>query len=161
MATERSTGKIMKTGVILAAVIIVLRIILEHLGAPSTVNAVFGVAWLYFLLPVCLALRIAATAEASPFKGLFLDVLLFGVYTRLMVMLTYMIAYFLKWKAPRFSASQGGVVGDNVTPLMGLLVIPARNAVYWIIFAVIVGMILGGITLLIARKPKKTKVDVA
>ncbi len=159
MATERSTGKIMKTGVIVAAIIVVVRIILEHVGAPASVNMVFGVAWLYLLLPICFALRIASAGEASPFKGLFMDVLLFGVYTRLMVMLTYIIAYFYKWQAPRFSASQGGNVGENITPLMGAVVIPVRNAVIWVIFAAVVGMIIGGITLLIARKPKRASVD--
>jgi hypothetical protein len=75
------------------------------------------------------------------------DVLLFGVYTRVMVMVTYMAAYVLKWQAPRFSVSMGGNVGPDVSALQGLLVIPLRNALVWVVFAVVAGMIIGGITL--------------
>ncbi len=152
MPNERSTGKIMKVGIILAGVIVVLRVILEQAGVPDKINMIFGVAWLYFLLPVCFALRIASSREASPFKGLFMDLLLFGVYTRLMVMATYIIAYFLRWNAPRFALSGGGNVGESVSMLQGILVIPLRNAAVWVVFAVVVGMIIGGITLAIARK---------
>ncbi len=152
MPNGRSTGKIMRVGIILAGAIVVLRVILEHAGAPHSINTIFGVAWLYFLLPVCFALRIASSREASPFKGLFLDVLLFGVYTRLMVMATYIIAYFLRWTAPRFTLRGGGNVGENVSKLQGILVIPLRNAATWVVFVVVVGMIIGGITLAIARK---------
>jgi hypothetical protein len=152
MATDRSTGTIMKTGVIVAAVVVVLRIILEQVGAPGKLNMVFGVAWLYFLLPICFALRIASRKEGSPYKGLLKDVLLFGVYTRLMVMITYMIAYFLRWNAPRFTVGQGGNVGENVSLLKGVLIIPVTNAAIWVVFATVVGMIIGGITLAIARK---------
>jgi hypothetical protein len=142
----------MRAGVILAAVIVVLRIILEHIGAPDKVNIVFGVAWLYFLLPICFALRIVSSGETSPFKGLFMDVLLFGVYTRLMVMATYIIAYFFRWTAPRFSLAQGGNVGENVSLLSGLLIIPLRNALVWVVTVLVLGMIIGSITIAIARK---------
>ncbi len=152
MPTDRSTGKIMRMGIILAAAIVVLRIILEQAGVPDKVNMILGVAWLYLVLPICFALRIASTHELSPFKGLFWDVFLFGVWTRLMVMATYMIAYFLKWTAPRFSVKMGGNVGENISFVSGFLLIPVRNAVIWVVMATITGMIIGGITLLIAKK---------
>jgi hypothetical protein len=152
MAGVRSTGTIMKAGVIFAAVIVVLRIILEHIGAPQTLDMVFGVAWLYFLLPICFALRIASSGEAKPFLGLFKDVLLFSIYTRIMVMVTYVIAYFFKWTAPRFSVAQGGNVGENVSFVNGVLIVPLRNAVFWVILASAVGMIIGSVTLALARK---------
>ena len=154
MASDRSTGKIMKMAVILAAVIVVLRIILEQAGASQTLDMIFGVAWLYFLLPICFALRIASAGEASPFKGLFKDVLLFGIYTRLMVLPTYMIAYLAHWSAPRFSVAEGGNVGQDIGFVNGFLWIPLRNAIIWVVAAVIIGMIIGGITLLIARKSR-------
>ena len=143
----------MKTGVIVAAVIIVVRIILEQQGSPEFINNIFGVAWLYLILPILFALRILARGNTGPFKALLRDVFLFALYTRLMVMFTYMLAYFLKWKAPRFSTSMGGNVGDDVSLMMGVLVFPARNAVIWVLFAVAIGMILGGIILWLKRKP--------
>lgn len=159
MGSTRSTKKIMDAGLIVAAVIVVLRIILEQAGAPGKVNFVFGVAWLYFLLPICLALRIASSGEASPFLGLFKDVLLFSVYTRLMVMITYVIAYFFRWNAPRFTPKEGGNVGPSIGLLQGILLIPVRNFVFWVVMATVVGMVIGGITLAVAKwssRPAKT-----
>lgn len=145
-------SKIMKWVTIVAAIIIVVRIVLEQASAPGTVNFIFGVAWLYFILPVLFALSIRMKACAGPYWILLKDVFLFAVYTRVMVMITYMLAYVFKWKAPRFSAGMGGNVGDNIDALTGLLIIPLRNVAYWIIMAVIVGMIVGSATLLLKRK---------
>lgn len=144
--------KLMQVGVVLAALIIVVRIVLEQAGAPQTVNNILGVAWLYFLFPVLFAAAIRARQYDSPYKVLLKDVVLFAVYTRLMVMVTYMLAYFLKWKAPRFAATMGGNVGGNVSLWTGLLFIPVRNVLIWVVFAAIVGMIIGSVTLLLNRK---------
>jgi hypothetical protein len=143
---------LMKTGIILAAVIIVVRIILEQLGAPNAVNTIFGVAWLYFIFPVLFALRIASGGEAGGFKKLVQDLLVFALSTRLMVAVTYVLAYFLQWPAPRFSAAAGGTVGPEITPVAGILAIPAVNALIWIIASTLIGMIIGGATLWIKRK---------
>jgi hypothetical protein len=149
---NKVTGSLMKAGLLVAACIIVVRIILEQLGAPEWANNIFGVAWLYLIFPALFALRIAASGEPSPFKKLFTTLVLFTVYTRIMVMVTYMMAYILKWQAPRFSMQMGGNVGPGVGPLMGLLVIPARNALIWVVMATVLGMIIGGIVLFAKRK---------
>ena len=78
--------------------------------------------------------------------------MLFGIYTRLMVMLTYMAAYRFSWPAPRFSGNMGGNVGPNISPVQGYLIIPGRNALIWIVMAMVVGMIIGGITLWLRRR---------
>ena len=150
---NKVTGGLMKAGVLVAACIIVARIILEQFGAPESVNNIFGVAWLYLVFPVLFALRIAASGEPGPFKALFKTLLLFGVYTRLMVMASYMLAFLFKWQAPRFSLKMGGNVGPDVSALQGLLVIPVRNALIWIVMATVLGMIIGGIILFRKRKP--------
>jgi hypothetical protein len=144
--------KVMNVGVIVAAAIIVARILLELAGMPQVINNIFGVAWLYLIIPVLFALGIRAKDYSGPYKILLKDVILFAVYTRAMVMVTYMAAYFLKWEAPRFSIHSGGVVGDGVSALQGLVIIPVRNALIWIVTATIVGMIIGSVTLLLKRK---------
>ena len=106
-------SKVMRWGVLIAAAIIVVRIALEQGGAPESINIIFGVAWLDFILPVLFALKIRAKNDIAPYKSLLKDVVLFGIYTRLMVMVTYMLAYFLKWKVPRFSTRLGGNVGEE------------------------------------------------
>ena len=150
---NQGTGSLMKIGLLLAAVIIIVRITLELLGAPEWLNAIFGVAWLYFIFPVLFALRIRAVGEANPLLELIKCLLLFGLYTRLMVMVTYMLAYELQWKALRFSVKGGGNVGPDVSALQGLLFIPARNAIIWIVAVIVIGVIIGGVTFLIRKKP--------
>jgi hypothetical protein len=152
MLKHQSTRKIMRVGLLLAAAIIVVRVVLEQLGAPETIDTIFGVAWLYFLLPICLAIKIATDGEPKPVAKLFKDVLSFAVITRIMVMITYMAAYVFHWQAPRFSLAGGGNVGPGVSPVNGVLVIPARNLVFWVIFATIIGMLTGGITLWVKRR---------
>jgi hypothetical protein len=144
-------SKTMKWGIIIAALILVVRIVLEQADAPGAISFVSGVAWLYFILPILFALSIRAKNYPDPYRILLKNVLLFAVYTRVMVMITYMLAYVFKWKAPRFSANSGGNVGENISIWKGLLFIPVRNALFWIVMATIVGMIIGSVTLLLKR----------
>jgi hypothetical protein len=149
MPEDRS---VMKTGLLVALALIVVRIILEQLGTPEGVNNIFGVAWLYFVIPVFFGRSVAS--RTRPYRALLKNVTLFGVYTRILVMISYLLAFAFRWQAPRFSTQLGGNVGDNVTPLNGLLVIPVRNALVWIVFAALVGMIIGGTTIWLTRRGK-------
>ena len=144
--------KAMKTGVLIAAIVIVLRIVLEQAGAPEGINNIFGVSWLYLILPVFFALGIRERECARPYGVLLKDVFLYAVYTRIMVMITYMLAYFLRWSPPRFEVSRGGNVGDHIGAGRGLVLIPVRNALFWIVMAVFVGMIIGSVVLLLKRR---------
>jgi hypothetical protein len=148
---EKSKG-MMKWWLIVAAVLVVLRVVLEQLGVPESVNNIFGVAWLYFVVPIVFAFAISKSGEPKRFKALVKNLLIFSTITRLMIMPTYWLAYAREWGAPRFSLDMGGVVGDGVTPLQGYLIYPIRNALVWIVFATLLGMILGGITLLLRRR---------
>ena len=147
------TGKVMRIGLIVTALIIVVRIVLEQAGAPLGASFVFGVAWLYFIMPVLFAISIRTHGFARPYVRLLREVLLFAIYTRIMVAVTYMLAWYMKWPAARFASSQGGTVGDDVSALDGLLLIPLRNALIWIVMALVVGMIVGSITLALKRRP--------
>lgn len=142
----------LKWPLIIAAVVIVVRIGLEQMGAPEVINNIFGVSWLFFLVPVYFAIKIAASQDRQPYKTLFKYVLLFAVYARLMVVPTYWLAYAFNWTQARFSLQQGGVVGAS--PLNGYLVYPLRNLLIWVVAALIIGGIIGSITLAIARRNK-------
>jgi hypothetical protein len=149
MSEERA---VMKTGLLIALVLIVLRIILEQLDAPEVVNNILGVAWLYFVIPVFFGR--SGALRPRPYLALLKNVTLFALYTRIVVMITYMLAFAFRWQAPRFSAQMGGNVGDGVTPVNGLLVIPVRNALIWIVFAALLGMMIGGATIWLMRRGK-------
>ena len=147
-------SSLVRLPLIIAAIVIVVRVVLEQVGAPSSVNQVFGVAWLYLLVPIYFGLNLAAAD--SPYKSLFKTLLCFVAYTRVMVMATYMAAYQLKWTAPRFSVEGGGVVGEGVTALEGLLLIPVRNLLIWIVIGTLVGMIIGSIVVAVKRRGTAT-----
>ena len=150
------TGDRLKWPLIVAATLVVLRIILEQLGAPDSINNLLGVAWLHFLVPFYLAYRIQESQSDRPYRALFKELFLYTVYTRLMVMVTYWLAYLWQWQSPRFLVSQGGNVGEGIGPLQGYLVIPGRNAVVWIVMAMVIGLALGSILLLIKGRGNKT-----
>ena len=143
---------VMKWPLIIAVVVIVVRIILEEMGAPNVVNNIFGVAWLYFLIPVYFAVRIAAGGDLHAYKTLFKFILLYAVYTRLMVMVTYSMAYVFQWSAPRFSVEGGGVVGEGVTALQGMVVFPVRNLLIWVVMGTLIGIIIGSGALALRRR---------
>ncbi len=146
------TKKLMKVPLIIAAALVVLRVLFEQAGAPGAVNNIFGVVWLYFTIPFYFAFQIAASGEPRPFKALFKNLLIFTFWTRVMVLPTYWLAYALQWSAPRFNRGQADVVvGEGVSPLTGYLLVPVRNLAVWVILSTLVGMILGGITLFVRR----------
>ncbi|MGH7594756.1 MAG: hypothetical protein ACREOI_00300 [bacterium] len=157
MASFLSTKVNMKWPLVIAAILVVARIVFEQMGASENVNNIFGVAWLYFLAPIYFAVQIANSGVAKPFLELVKSTAIFTAYTRLMIMPTYWLAYMNGWTAPRFSITQGGVVGEGMTPLKAYLLIPVRNALIWTVFATVVGAIIGGITLAIKRRGATAK----
>jgi len=144
--------KNIKGPLILTLVVIVVRILLEEMGAPGVITNILGVFWLAF--PV--AVGVAASQEAHPYKTLVKLIVVYGVCARLMVALSYSLAYVFAWSAPRFSG--GGVVGEEVTALQGLLLMPAFNLVPGLIMAIGAGLLVGPATLAIRRKMLKPKV---
>ncbi|MCH8015404.1 MAG: hypothetical protein IH917_02125 [Acidobacteria bacterium] len=145
-----------KWPLILTLVVIVVRILLEEMGAPGAISNIFSVAWLAFLIPIYFAVGRAASAEAHPYKALAKLIVLYGVGVRLMVAVSYSLAYLFQWSAPRFSG--GGIVGEGVTALQGLLLMPAFNLVPGLIMAIGAGLLVGPAALAIRRKMLKPKV---
>jgi hypothetical protein len=146
------SNKTYKWPLLITAAIVVVRVISEQIGAPESVNFVFGVVWLYFIVPFYFASVIVRGGFSRPYLELFKNLLWFSVFTRLMVIPTYWLAYLFQWPALRFQLDAGGVVGEGVTPLFGYLIYPALNGLSWVIFAVLVGMFLGSITLFVQRR---------
>ena len=133
---------------ILAALILVVRILLEENGVGSGVTFILGVNWLYFLVPIYFALKIRGD---HPFKDLFKQVLIYGVLTRLMIMVCYILAYQFNWGATRFSVAGGGGVGAD-TAFDGMVQAPLTGLAIGVVFALVIGMIIGSITLAIRRR---------
>jgi len=144
-----------KWPLILNLVVIVVRILLEEMGAPGAISNIFAVAWLAFLIPIYFAVGLAASGEAHPYKALAKLIVLYGIGVRLMVAVSYSLAYLFQWSAPRFSG--GGVIGEGVTALHGLLLNPAFNLLPGLIMAIGSGLLVGPATLAIRRKMLQPK----
>src|SRR5262245_59681576 len=148
----------LKGPLIIAAILVVGRVILEQAGAPEWLNNLFSVVILYVLIaPLYFAFRIANSGVERPYRTLFKETALFTALARAMVIPTYWLAYRYQWTAPRFSVRAGGNVEPNVSPLMGYVGIPLLAAVAWILFSLILGGGLGSIVIKMKRKNTKER----
>ena len=144
---------ILKWPLIIAAFLVVVRVVLERAGAPETVNNIFSVVVFYVLIaPLYFAFRIAGSGIAAPYKNLLKTTALFTALARSMVIPTYWLAYLYQWPQYRFSVAGGGNVGPGVSPFMGYAGIPLAAAAVWILISLIVGGGLGSILIAVKRK---------
>lgn len=144
---------ILKWPLAIAAVVVMARVILERFGAPSGISALFSVVVLYVLIcPLYFAVRIGGSQATRPYLTLLKTTAIYTALARSMVIPTYWLAYIYQWPEPRFSTTQGGNVGEGVTPLWGYLIIPFGAALAWVIGSVIVGGALGSIVIALRRR---------
>lgn len=142
----------MKWPLLIAAALVVLRVLAEQLGAPEAVNKIFGVTWLFFLVPIYFARKIVAANEARPYKTLYLKLVVFVALVRLMLIPVYCLAYTWQWSALRFATEQGGVVGDEVSAVSGYVLIPLGALVAWVIVAPVLGAGIGALVIAWLRR---------
>ncbi len=140
-----------KGPLILTLVVMVIRIVLEEMGAPGALTNIVGVFWLAFLVSIYFAVGLANSGEAHPYKALIKLIVVYGVCARLMVAVSYSLAYIFDWSAPRF----GGQGSEGVTALEGILLTPAVNLVPGLIMAIGAGLLIGPAVLAIRRKMVK------
>jgi hypothetical protein len=146
----------LKWPLILAAAVVILRIVLEQAGAPGGVTNLLSVVMLYLLIcPIYFALRIANSGMSHPYRTLIKNTALYATLARAMVVPTYWLAYIYQWTAPRFSRAQGGVVGEGITPISAYLLIPLSAMLLWIIASVIIGGGVGSAIIAFKRKSQR------
>lgn len=156
-----NTKSMLKWPLIIAAILVVLRVVLEQAGAPGFVSNLSSVVFLYLVAaPVYFAIRIADSGTPHPYRTLLKTVALFTALARAIVIPTYWLAYIYQWQAPRFSLAQGGVVGPGVTPFRAYVGIPLLALAIWVITSLIVGGGVGSAVIAIKRKSAKKLVNV-
>jgi hypothetical protein len=140
---------ILKWPLIIAAVVVVLRVLVEQAGAPDAIANLLSVVALHFVIgPVYFAIRIAKSQAPRPYTTLFKLITLYVVLTRAMVLPTYWLARVYQWPQQRFS----GLAGPDVTPFTGYVAIPFSTAAIWIFLSVIVGGVLGSLIIAIMNR---------
>ena len=152
MADRNDLISIIKVPVLIALAVTVLRATVEALGAPSVVSTILGVAWLHILFPVYFAMKIRELGFERPFLTLIKITVMWAVPVRLAIALTYVLGYVYQIDSLRFQADRLGPVGGDVTPLQGYLMLPLLNFTSWMVGAVIMAAITGGITLIVKRQ---------
>jgi hypothetical protein len=150
---ENMTKTMLKWPLIIAAVLVIARVVSEQAGAPDTFNNLLSVAVFYVILaPLYFAVRIARADIPHPYSTQLKAVALFAALARAMVIPTYWLAYILRWPQARFSTAQGGVVGPGVTPIQAFVIIPLLAAAVWIIASVVIGGGIGSVVIAVKRK---------
>jgi hypothetical protein len=143
---------LLKWPLIIAAILVVARIVLEQAGAPDSINNLVSVAVFYVsIAPLYFAFRISKSEAPRPYLTLLKNTALFAALARSMVIPTYWLAYIFQWPQGRFSVDQGGVVGPGVTPLRGFILVPLFAAAAWVVFSVVAGGGLGSIVIAVKR----------
>ena len=152
----------LKGPLIIAAILVVARIIVEQSGGPGWLANILSVVVLYVIVaPLYFAFRIADSGIERPYRTLLKKTALFTALARSMVIPTYWLAYHFQWTAPRFSVAEGGNVGPNVPPIVGYVFIPFGAAIVWILISLLVGGGLGSLVIKLKRRtPDKVGVAV-
>src|SRR5215831_7867913 len=100
----------LKGPLIIAAILVVGRVVLERAGAPGWLNNLLSVVVLYvFIAPLYFAFRIANSGIDRPYRTLFKKIALFTALARSMVIPTYWLAYHYQWPEFRFCVAADGV----------------------------------------------------
>jgi len=140
---------ILKWPLIVAAVVVVLRVITERAGAPGIVNNMLSVAVLHTLLaPLYFGFHIGKSSVQRPYRELIKLVVIYAVLTRAMILPTYWLARVFEWPEPRFF----GLWGPEVSPFVGFIAVPFLTAASWVVGSLVVGGVIGSIVIAVTRK---------
>ena len=144
---------IIKTPILIAIAVAIARFVLEAFNAPAVVSIIVGVAWLHMLFPIYFALKIIENNYEKPFMTLMKMTALWALPVRAVVAVSYVLGYIYQIDSLRFQAESLGPIGEGITPLQGYLLLPLANFASWMVIALILSAIFGGITLKVKKRP--------
>jgi hypothetical protein len=154
--SNASLKGMLKWPLVIAAIAVVLRVVLEQLHAPAIASNLVSVVALYLaVFPIYFAVRISRSGIEHPYRQLFKSIALYAALARALVIPTYWLAYIYQWQVSRFLVSQGGVVGPNVGPVRAFVGIPLAAGIAWVIGSLIIGGTLGSIVIAIMRTMRR------
>jgi hypothetical protein len=143
---------LLKIPLLVAAIVVVARVITERLGASNLINSLLsGVALHFLIVPLYFAIRIAMSGEPRPYSTLFKLVALYVVIVRAMLIPVYWLARIFEWPELRF----GGLWGPDSSPFIGFVAIPFGTAAFWILASIVFGGGVGSLVLVIMRSLSK------
>jgi hypothetical protein len=148
---KKSNMGILKWPLLITAVVVILRVVLERAGVSDSLNNVLSVAVLHTLLvPIYIAVRLGKSGDGRPYLSLFKLIAIYAVLARIMILPTYWAARVFEWTNPRF----GGLWGPDVNAFVGFVGVPVGTALVWIVASIVVGGLIGSIVLAVTRRKK-------
>jgi hypothetical protein len=145
---------ILKWPLVVAAFVVVSRVIVERAGAPTMVSNLFSAAVLITALgPIYFAVRIGMAGKARPYWILIKLVVIYAACTRAMVLPTYWLARVFHWQERRF----GGLAEPN--PFVGFIELPLFTAAFWILASLVVGGAIGSAVLTVVRLSRRATLE--
>ena len=143
---------ILKWPLIVAAVVVVLRIVSERAGGPPALSSALSVVALHTLLaPIYFAIRLAGSGAERPYAALLKLILAYAIWTRAMLIPVYWLARIFEWPESRFY----GLFGPDVNAFVGFIGVPFVTALFWIVMSVVVGGGIGAGLLAVLRSRSK------
>jgi succinate dehydrogenase hydrophobic anchor subunit len=140
---------LLKGPLILAAIVVILRVVVERAGVPSWMsNALSAVALICLVGPIYFAIKIAGSGNPRPYSTQFKTTALYAVLVRAMILPAYWLAFAFGWQDQRFAIPSE--LGNSA--LAGYVIVPGVTAIFWIITATIVGGALGSLIIAIRRR---------
>src|SRR5215475_12003905 len=144
---------VLKWPLVVAAIVIVVRVILERAGAPENVTNLFSAVALHLLIvPLYFAIRIGISGMPRPYLMQLKLVTLFVVLTRAMIIPIYWLAHILDWQQQRF-----GGLAPGVSPFIAYFAIPFGTAGFWIAASIVVGTALGSVVIALMSRVYKSQ----
>jgi hypothetical protein len=139
--------RILRWPLIIAAIVVVLRVVVERAGASDAVANILSVVALHSVIgPVYFAILIARSTEPRPYIMLLKAVALYALLTRIMLLPTYWLGRIFEWPQNRFA----GLAGSS--PFIGYIAIPFGTAAFWIVASLVFGGVVGSIIIAITRR---------
>ena len=152
MADRNDLIRLIRTPILIGLAVTAARSIAEVFGAPAGMSMILGVAWLHILFPIYFAIKIRELGFEKPFVTLIKTTVMWALPVRVAVAITYVLGYIYQIDSMRFQTASLGPVGEGVTPLEGYLLLPLLNFASWMVGAVILAAITGGITLKVRQR---------
>jgi hypothetical protein len=140
---------ILKWPLVIAAILVVARVIVERAGAPSVISNLFSTVVLQVLIvPLYLAIRIAKSGLNHPYKELFKLTAIYAVLVRAMVLPPYWLARIYGWSDLRFA----GLSEGDSNAFVGYIAIPVLTGLTWIVGSLVIGGLIGSIVIAMIRR---------
>jgi hypothetical protein len=144
---------ILKWPLIIAAVVVVLRVVVERVGGPPLLASALSAVVLHtFLAPIYFAIRLAGNRIERPYTALLKLILVYAVLTRAMLIPVYWLARVFEWPESRFY----GLFGPEVNAFVGFVGVPFVTGLLWIVTSVLVGGAIGAGVLALMPSRAKT-----